>query len=301
VLHLPGKYADAGTSPHFQKGPCMSTQPNVFVAGGTSGINLAIAQSFAATGAKVGVLSRDATKVESAVKSLEAIGGAGSAAGWSADVRNYDDVAAALRSFHERFGDIDVLISGAAGNFVAPALGMSPNGFRSVIDIDLIGTFHVLHASHAFLRKPGASLINISATQAFVPMMMQSHVCAAKAGIDMLTRTLAMEWARDGIRINSIAPGPVADTEGMARLAPTPEIAKQTTSRIPAGRWARKDEIAAIAHFLASPAAAMLTGQVIPVDGGLSLGSYSPEANAQMDAVMAMSKAARAKPATKGA
>jgi len=260
---------------------------NVFVAGGTSGINLAIAQSFAQSGCNVGVLSRSEDKVASAVKSLLARGGPDCAAGWAADVRDYEKVEAALEAFNARFGSIDVLISGAAGNFRASALGMSPKGFKTVIDIDLLGTFHVLHASHRFLTKPGASVVNISASQAYVPMMMQSHVCAAKAGIDMLTRTLALEWARDGIRLNSIAPGPVAETEGMIRLAPTPEIEKTLTSRIPMGRWAKKDEIAAVALFLSSPAAAMMTGLVIPIDGGLNIGRYGPEMNAQMDALAA--------------
>ena len=263
------------------------SRTNVFVSGGTSGINLAIAQSFARTGANVGVLSRSQEKVNAAVVSLTELGGEGSAAGWAADVRDYDQVAASLSSFHARFGEIDVLVSGAAGNFRAPALGMSANGFKTVIDIDLIGTFHVLHAAHRFLLKPGASVVQISATQAYVPMMMQSHVCAAKAGADMLVKTLALEWARDGIRLNSIAPGPVADTEGMARLAPTAAAERALTSRIPLGRWTTKDEIAGLVLFLCSPAAAMMTGLVIPVDGGLNLGRYGPEMNAQMDALLA--------------
>lgn len=270
----------------------MST--NVFISGGTSGINLAIAESFARAGATVGVLSRDPAKVEAAVARLGALNG-GRAAGWSADVREFEAVKAALAAFHRQFGAIDTLISGAAGNFLAPALGMSAKGFRTVIDIDLIGTFHVLTAAHEVLRKPGASIINISASQAYVPMLLQSHVCAAKAGIDMLTRTLALEWAADGIRINSIAPGPVSDTEGMARLAPTPAAEKELTARVPLGRWSTKDDIAAVAHFLASPAAAMVTGQVIPVDGGLNLGRYTPELIAQ---AAAMTEAYRAKAAS---
>ncbi len=120
-----------------------------------------------------------------------------------------------------------------------------------------------------------------------MPMMMQSHVCAAKAGADMLIRVLALEWARDGIRLNSIAPGPVADTEGMARLAPTPEAERATRTRIPLGRYSRRDEISAIALFLCSDVAAMITGQVLAVDGGLTLGRYTPELAAQMDQSMA--------------
>src|SRR6185295_16943320 len=112
---------------------------------------------------------------------------------------------------------------GAAGNFVAPALGMSANGFKTVVDIDLMGTFHVFRASFAFLRRPGASLIAITAPQAVRPSMFQAHVCSAKAGINMLTKCLAMEWGPAGVRVNAISPGPIADTEGMRRLAPSAE------------------------------------------------------------------------------
>jgi NAD(P)-dependent dehydrogenase (short-subunit alcohol dehydrogenase family) len=253
----------------------------VFVSGGTSGINLGIALGFAEAGAKVAVMSRKQDKVDAAVALLKTK--APDACGFSADVREYGAVEAAFKGAHAKLGTIDVLISGAAGNFVAPALGMSSNGFRAVVDIDLVGTFHVMRAAHQFLRKPGASVINISAPQAYVPMMLQSHVCAAKAGVDMMTRTLALEWARDGIRVNSIAPGPIADTEGMTRLAPTPEARKASERSVPLGRWGRKDEIAGIAQFLSSPMAAYITGVVLAADGGMNLGRFSPQAVEQMD------------------
>ncbi|MBM3557849.1 MAG: SDR family NAD(P)-dependent oxidoreductase, partial [Alphaproteobacteria bacterium] len=182
----------------------------VFVSGGTSGINLGIAEGFAKAGAKVAVMSRKPDKVEAAVAGLKALGA--QACGFAADVRDYAAVDKALQSAAQEIGPFDVLVSGAAGNFVAPAMGMSPNGFKTVIDIDLMGTYHVMRAAYPHLRRPGASVINISAPQAWVPMMLQSHVCAAKAGVDMITRTLALEWSRDGIRVNSIAPGPIADT-----------------------------------------------------------------------------------------
>ena len=257
----------------------------VFVSGGTSGINLAIAEAFAAAGATLGVLSRSGDKVAEARTRIASHGVI--CQGYCADVRDYPAVEASLGAFHATHGAIDVLVNGAAGNFVAPALGMSPNGFRSVVEIDLLGSFHVLRAAHAFLAKPGASVVNISASQAQTPMLMQSHVCAAKAGADMLIRVLALEWARDGIRLNSIAPGPVADTEGMARLASTPDAERATRARIPLGRYSRKEEIAAIALFLCSDAAAMITGQVLAVDGGLNVGRYSSEHAAQMDQSMA--------------
>ena len=191
------------------------TGRHVFVAGGTSGINLGIAEGFAARGAQLTVISRSPERVAGAVKMLQAHGT--KALGFSADVRDPAAINAALAGAHQQFGDIDILVSGAAGNFPAPALGMSPNGFKAVIDIDLIGTFNVLRGAHAFLRKPGASIINISAPQSVHATPLQAHVCAAKAGLDMLTRVLCLEWGADGIRVNSIIPGGISDTEGMAR------------------------------------------------------------------------------------
>jgi NAD(P)-dependent dehydrogenase (short-subunit alcohol dehydrogenase family) len=148
---------------------------------------------------------------------------------------------------------------------------MSANAFKSVVDIDLLGTFNTCRAVFEHLKRPGASIINISAMQAFTPMPMQAHVCAAKAGIDMLTKCLAIEWGPEGVRVNSIAPGVVDDTEGMKRLAPTPEIRDQLTHGIPLKRFATKDEIADLALFLSSEAASFITGAVVVCDGGQSL------------------------------
>lgn len=245
------------------------SEKNVFVAGGTSGINLGIADAFARAGARVAVCSRDAAKVEAAKTQLGAHGG--SVGGFTADVRRFEEVEAALKQTHELFGDIDVVVSGAAGNFVAPALGMSSNGFRTVIEIDLLGTFHVMRAAHQFLRKPGASLINISADQALRGYVGQAHVCAAKAGIDQLTRVLALEWAADGIRVNSVVPGPIADTEGMRRLTSTPEAAAKLTANVPLGRFGTKQEVGNACLFLSSSLAQYITGVVLPVDGGLAI------------------------------
>lgn len=249
----------------------------VFVFGGTSGINLGIALRFAAAGADVSVASRSQEKVNAAVKALQEAGSKSS--GYALDVRDADAVAAALEDYAGG-GEIDVLVSGAAGNFPALANDMSPNGFKSVVDIDLLGSFHVLKAAFPHLKKPGASVINISAPQAFVPMPMQSHVCAAKAGVDMLTRTLALEWGPAGIRINSIAPGPIADTEGMRRLAPSEKIAEQYKRTVPLGRFGEAAEIGDAAMFLSSDAAAYISGVVLPVDGGWSVAGASAAAMA---------------------
>lgn len=246
---------------------------HAFVTGGGSGINLRIAERFAAQGASVSLVGRTREKLDAAVALIESSGG--KAAGYSADVREYEALATAIRSASEQFGRIDIVVCGAAGNFPAPAVGMSANGFKAVVDIDLLGTFNTLRAAFEHMNRPGASVINISATQAFTPMPFQSHVCAAKAGVDMLTRTLAMEWGPQGVRVNSIAPGAVDETEGMARLAPTPEIRKMVTHAIPLRRFATKDEIADLAIFLCSDAAQYITGTVMVCDGGQSLGGFS--------------------------
>ncbi len=249
---------------------------NVFVFGGTSGINLGIARCFASAGARVAVASRSQEKVDAAVEELKSLGSG--ANGYALDVRDAEAVQAALADYHAAAGDIDVLVSGAAGNFPALANDMSPNGFKSVVDIDLLGSFHVLRSAFEYLKKPGASVINISAPQAFLAMPMQSHVCAAKAGVDMLTRTLALEWGPYGVRINSIAPGPIADTEGMRRLAPNEAVAEQYKKSVPLQRFGSVDEIGQAAMFLSSDAAQYISGVVLPVDGGWSVAGASAAA-----------------------
>ena len=240
-----------------------------FVTGGGSGINLGIAERLAAQGAKVALVGRTQEKLDAAVAGIAKAGGI--ARGFSADVRDVAAMTAAFVKTKEAFGEIDILICGAAGNFPAPALGMSPNAFKSVVDIDLLGTFNACRIGFEHLRKPGASIINISATQAFSPAALQAHVCAAKAGVDMVTRVLAMEWGPLGVRVNSICPGPIEDTEGMRRIASTDEAKAKITALIPLQRYGRKDEIAGLALFLCSPAAAYITGSVVVCDGGMSL------------------------------
>jgi NAD(P)-dependent dehydrogenase (short-subunit alcohol dehydrogenase family) len=241
----------------------------VFIAGGSSGINLGIADAFAQRGAKVAIMSRSQDRVDTAAAHLSRHGGI--ACGFAGDVRDPAAVAAALEAAHARLGDFDVLVSGAAGNFVSPALDMSPNAFKTVVDIDLLGTFNVLRQAHQYLRKPGASVINISAPQSFNPTIFQAHACAAKAGVDMLTRVLAIEWGGDGIRVNSIVPGPIGDTEGIRRLAPTEETRRAMEETIPLGRMGTRKEVADMALVLSSGLASFVTGAVIPVDGGSSL------------------------------
>ena len=240
-----------------------------FVTGGGSGICLRIAERFAQQGAKVALVGRTQEKLDRAAAGIRQAGG--EAAGFAADVRDYEALSGALQKTHERYGEIDILLCGAAGNFPAPALGMSANGFKAVIDIDLLGTFNTCRAAYEHLRKPGASVVAISATHAFRPIPMQAHVCAGKAGVDILIKTLAAEWGAAGVRLNVVTPGPVDDTEGMRRLAPTDEIRTRIAGSIPLRRFATKDEIADLALFLSTDAAAYITGAIFVCDGGQSL------------------------------
>jgi len=265
----------------------------VFIAGGTSGINLGVAQAFAQAGAAVTMMSRSQDKVDAAVAELKTHGSA--VYGVTVDVRDYATTDAALKSAAAALGKFDVLISGAAGNFPAPALGMSANAFKSVVDIDLLGTYHVLRAAFPLLNKPGASIINISAPQAFIPMEFQIHVCAAKAGVDMCTRVAAMEWGPAGVRVNSVTPGPIAGTEGIKRLAPNDATSELVKDSVPLGHFGTPHDIAQACLWLSSPLARYVTGVVLPVDGGWSLGGVSSSAAGMKKAFASAGKPAPAK------
>lgn len=238
---------------------------SVFVTGGSGGINLRIAETFGALGAKVAINARKAEKIDAAVAQMKKQGI--DAQGFVADVRDY----AAMEAAMNQVDAIDVLVCGAAGNFPAPALGMSSNGFKSVLEIDVLGTFNACRAAFEKLRKPGACILNISAPQASVPYPMQAHVCAAKAGVDMLTKSLAYEWGPAGVRVNSISPGPITETEGMERLAPDPSIHEKIRTMLPIQRLGTKDDVARLCVFLASDAGSFCTGSVHSVDGGMAL------------------------------
>jgi len=244
-----------------------------FLTGGGSGITLRIAERYASHGAHVMLVGRRQEKLEVAVTQIRAAGG--SADSCAADVRDYDALQSAFRKTRELWGEIDLMVCGAAGNFPAPVLGMSANGFKSVVDIDLLGTFNTCRGGFDYLRKPGAGIISISATHAFTPIPLQAHVCAGKAGIDILSKVLAVEWGAFGVRVNVITPGPVDDTEGMRRLAPTEDARAKVTAKVPLRRLATKDEIADLALFLSSEAAAYITGAIIVCDGGQSLSGHT--------------------------
>lgn len=235
------------------------------VTGGGSGIGAAIAVGLAAHGARVAVCGRTQAKLEATVAAITAAGGEGLAL--VADVRKFDALEAVMREIEARWGRLDVLVNSAAGNFLCPAAGLSPNGFGTVIDIDLKGTFNASKAALPLLSREGGSIINISATLGYGGTPMQAHAASAKAGIDALTRTLATEWGPANIRVNGVAPGPIDGTEGMTRLMP-PGMRERAERAIPLRRFGSMQEIADAVLFLASPASAYTTGAVLVVDGG---------------------------------
>lgn len=240
----------------------------VFVTGGGSGINLAIAKAFASLGAAVGMCGRDQGKLARAAREIETLGAR--AMGWSADVRDFAAVNEAIQASGVDLGPMDVLVCGAAIDFPFPADQMSSDSFRKVVDTDLIGSFHAARAAFDQLRKTRGCILFISGPQAFMPATFQCHVGAAKAGVDNLSRNLALEWGRFGIRSNAISPGPIEETAGFRQLT-TPDDYEKLKSFIPLGRNGATSDIAAAAVFLASPLASFITGAVIPVDGGHSL------------------------------
>ncbi|MBI3203469.1 MAG: SDR family oxidoreductase [Myxococcales bacterium] len=240
------------------------------ITGGGSGIGAGIATRFAEQGARVAVLGRKLDKLEGVAQQIAAAGG--QALPLPADVRDFAAVEAAVAQAISTFGQLDILINSAAGNFLSPAAGLSANGFRTVIEIDLVGTFNASRACFQALSKQGGSIVSITATQAWVPTPLQCHAGAAKAGIAKLTQDLALEWGSSGVRVNAVAPGPIADTEGMRRLAPDETDARSRLERkMPVGRWGRVAEIADAVLFLVSPAAGFITGTTLVVDGGQSL------------------------------
>ena len=240
------------------------------VTGGGTGITGGVALALAESGARVALVSRRIENLEPAAEVIRAAGG--EALPFAADVRSYEEVERAVAATVERFGKLDTVVNRAAGNFLCKPEELSPNGFGTVVDIDLKGTFNVCRASFAELKKRGGVILNISATLHYLGTPMQLHVSAAKAGVDALTRNLAAEWGRYGIRTNAVAPGPVEDTEGMKRLLP-PAIKEKLRRQIPLGRFGLIKDVAQTAVFLCSDAAGYINGAVVVVDGGHWLAS----------------------------
>jgi len=240
----------------------------VFITGGGSGINLGIAKNFAALGANIAICGRTQAKLDGAAAELRALGA--KVCPVAADVRDFAALEVAFARSRQELGPMDVLVAGAAGNFPARAEKLTPNGFRTVVEIDLLGAFHASRAAFEQLKETRGSIIYISAGMAYVPHAFQVHVGAAKAGIDMMMKNLALEWGRYGIRTNSIVPGPIEGTEGMKRLAGSAQRESLINS-IPLRRMGTVDDIGQTAVFLASPLASYISGCVVVCDGGQNL------------------------------
>lgn len=246
-----------------------------WITGGGSGIGAGIARALAAHGARVALTGRKADRLEAVAAGIRDAGG--EAVALPADVRSPEALDAVVQAIDARWGRLDVLIAGAAGNFLAPAVGLSSNAYGTVIDIDLKGTFHTCKAAFPLLSRAGGSIVAISATLQYSGTPLQVHASSAKAGVDALVRGLAVEWGAAKIRVNGIAPGPILDTPGMAKLAPGAVLDRMATM-IPLQRLGTVEDVANAVLFLVSPAASWISGASLVVDGGQWLAGAGPGA-----------------------
>ena len=238
----------------------------MIVTGGSNGMGKYMAKKFAQEGANVVITGRDLDRLNAA---KEEIGE--NAHIFQMDVRNLESVQAMVDFADEKFGRIDGLVNNAAGNFIVRAEELSPNGWKSVIDIVLNGTFYCSSAVGKYWieNKQKGAILNMLATYAWDAGAGVIHSAAAKAGVMSLTRTLAVEWGTQyGIRVNGIAPGPIDRTGGSERLWESDEAAKQTLASIPLGRLGQPEEIAELAAFIMSEKASYMNGEIVTLDGG---------------------------------
>src|ERR1700685_4254711 len=234
------------------------------VTGGATGIGKEICRVLGSHGARVTLASRKQEKLEAAVDELRAEGV--DATFGVCDVRDAEAVRGVVDALVTERGRLDIVINDAAGNFPAPMSTISPNGFKAVVDIDLLGTYNVTRcAFDAWLAEHGGSIVNISAPFQQKGVVFQSHVAAAKAGVDSLTRTCAVEWGPYGIRVNAIAPGSIGGTEAGRPLAGSVPGGDDRPKN-PLGLQGHGSDIAYLTLFLCSPAARFVSGQVIAVD-----------------------------------
>jgi len=239
------------------------------ITGGGTGIGLAIATRLGSLGARIAIASRNSQHLEEGCASLRASGVDPLVV--QLDVRKPEQVDEMVLRTVKHFGSLDILINNAAGNFVCRAEDLSPNGWSAVIDIVLNGTFYCSRAvgQYWIARKRGGSIVNILANYIWTGSPGTIHSAAAKAGVMSLTQTLAVEWARHGIRVNAVAPGPIEASPGAARqLWNSRDAVDRITAMIPGGRWGRPEDVADAVAFLASPASGFMSGETLTLDGG---------------------------------
>ncbi len=251
------------------------------VTGGGTGIGRGIALALARHGADLVLASRRLAHLERTAAEIRALGRR--ALALELDVRDRETTVQGVTRALQEFGRIDLLVNNAAGNFLVRAAELSPRGWKAVVEIVLTGTFNMSQAVYPAMRDAGGgSIINITTTYVGTGAPLMAHSGAAKAGVLNLTRTLAVEWGGDGIRVNAVAPGLVEGTEGAKRLAESIDYTEVYRAQVPLGRLVSTDDVAYAALFLASPAASHVTGVEITVDGGASLGGHFKEAAAKL-------------------
>ncbi|KAH6606422.1 hypothetical protein Trco_005575 [Trichoderma cornu-damae] len=243
----------------------------IFVTGGAGTICSMQTRAMVRLGANACILGRNAGKTEAAAKDIATARPGAKVIGiGGCDVRKLESLEAAAAQCVKELGGIDFVIAGAAGNFVTPIDGMSSNAFKTVMDIDVLGTFNTIKATLPhILRSPTPRILAVSATFHYTGMPFQAHVSAAKASVDSLVASVALEYGPRGVLANAIAPGAIADTEGMARLASSkPQEVAAFAKTVPSGRLGTVKDIADATVFLFSDAGSYINGQIIPVDGG---------------------------------
>jgi peroxisomal 2,4-dienoyl-CoA reductase len=241
-----------------------------FVTGGATGIGKEICRVLGHHGAKIAMASRKQEALDAAAEEL----GGEDIEVWtrSCDVRDAPGIRETVEGLVDHYGRLDIVVNNAAGNFPVPIANMSPNGFKSVVDIDLLGTYNVSKAAFdVWLGAHGGNIVNITAPYELKGAALQAHVAAAKAGVDSLTRTCAVEFGPHGIRVNAIAPGAIVGTEGVRRFEAVVADARPARPRNPVGVAGHGADIAYMLMYLCSPAARFVSGQVIAVDGAGSV------------------------------
>lgn len=247
----------------------------IIVTGGSNGMGKYMAMKFVSEGANVVITGRDLERLESAKREIEVNGA--TIATFQMDVRNPEHVGAMIEFTDKKYGQIDGLVNNAAGNFIVETEKLSPNGWKTVIDIVLNGTFYCSHAVGNYWIQKGTkgTILNMLATYAWGAGAGIAHSAAAKAGVMSLTRTLAVEWGRKyGIRVNAIAPGPIERTGGADKLWESEEAAKRTLKSVPLGRLGKPEEIAELATFILSEKASYMNGEIVTLDGGQWLNQF---------------------------